>query len=195
MSTPLINDTTPPENPFSENQSNETDKYEQQQNTSTSFDFNISTLPFTTITNFVTSKLDDSNYLIWKNQMESILICTDLFGFIDGSITPPSPSILVGFTEVLNPEYLKWRKWDRFVMSCLNATFTPSVSSAIIGLSTSKQVWLSLAKNFSDQFVARKNLSRNQLHSIKRSSSSMSDYLLRLKEIADSLAAINEHVS
>lgn len=80
-------------------------------------------------------------------------------------------------------------------MICLNATFFRSVSSTVLGLSTSKQVWFSLGKEFSDQFVSRRTILRNQLHNIRKYSDPMIVYLHHIKEITDSLVAINEHVS
>lgn len=44
--------------------------------------------PTTNITNFITIILDDKNYLIWKNQAESILLTCDLFGYMDETISP-----------------------------------------------------------------------------------------------------------
>lgn len=77
-------------------------------NSQKDFDFTFQPLPLSNIVNYIFVKLGcETNYLVSKDQMEFILISTDLFGFIDGSIPPPSPSILVGDKEVLNPVYVK----------------------------------------------------------------------------------------
>lgn len=52
-------------------------------------------LPFTNITNFIFMKLDHSNYLLWKDQFESVLISVDLFEYIDGSIQEPASLFLL----------------------------------------------------------------------------------------------------
>lgn len=54
------------------------------------------TFPFQNITQLIGLKLDDTNFLIWKNQMEPMLISTDLFGYVDGSITSPPEFIKEG---------------------------------------------------------------------------------------------------
>ncbi|XP_026440696.1 uncharacterized protein LOC113339675 [Papaver somniferum] len=80
-------------------------------------------------------------------------------------------------------------------MSCLKATFTPSVSGNVLGLSTAQQIWYFLEVSFKNQFMARKTMLRNQLHGCKKGNSTVLVYLQNLKTIADSLAAIGEKVS
>ncbi|XP_026451935.1 uncharacterized protein LOC113352317 [Papaver somniferum] len=65
------------------------------------------------------------------------------------------------------------------LLSCLNATFTKSVSASTLGLKTSKQVWDYLCKS----------LLHRQLYSIKQGNTSISEFLRSVKEIVDNLAA------
>ncbi|KAI3888569.1 hypothetical protein MKW92_024743 [Papaver armeniacum] len=157
---------------------------------------NTSSLPFQNITNFVSVTLreDGSNYLIWKNQFESILITTDLFEMVDGSSVQPVKTIDLDGDILPNPLFIHWRKMNRFVMSCLNATLDETISRGIIGLSTARQIWVHLERLFTQQFSAKKSLLRSQLHSIKRGNKSISSYFNELKVITDSLAAIGERV-
>jgi hypothetical protein len=37
------------------------------------------------------SKLTQTNYLIWHHQLETYLLGHDLYGFVDGTKTPPLP--------------------------------------------------------------------------------------------------------
>ncbi|KAI3985517.1 hypothetical protein MKX01_033831 [Papaver californicum] len=91
--------------------------------------------------------------------------------------------------------YQKWLKWDRFVNSCLNETFTNTISTDVLGCATSAEVWSYLSKKIQNTFSARKSLLRNSLFNIKRGSKTISDFLQEIKYITDSLAAINEPVS
>jgi hypothetical protein len=68
----------------------------------------IFSLPLTSITNFVFVKLDGGNYLLWRDQLESILISTDLISHIDGSESIPSKTIETTIkpkTKAPNPKY------------------------------------------------------------------------------------------
>ncbi|OVA07649.1 hypothetical protein BVC80_6731g1 [Macleaya cordata] len=91
--------------------------------------FSLPSLPITNITNFISIKLDGSNYLLWKDQFEDILITTDLIGYVEGKIKEPAKFVTIDGVESINPEYVSWRKFDRFVKSCLKATLTESVAA------------------------------------------------------------------
>ncbi|XP_026385018.1 uncharacterized protein LOC113280630 [Papaver somniferum] len=60
-------------------------------------------LPFSNIANFVSSKLDSTNYLVWKDQFESILITTDLCGHVTGDDLEPIKEIVVDGVNTVNP--------------------------------------------------------------------------------------------
>ncbi|XP_026416889.1 protein decapping 5-like [Papaver somniferum] len=98
--------------------------------------FNFS-LPFQDISNFVSFKLDNTNYLLLKHKFETIHTTTNLLRFVKGTYVCPPPKISENGAMVTNPEYLYWISMDGFVLSCLNATFTRSVSAGTLGLTTS----------------------------------------------------------
>uniref|UniRef100_A0A2N9GB17 Reverse transcriptase Ty1/copia-type domain-containing protein n=1 Tax=Fagus sylvatica TaxID=28930 RepID=A0A2N9GB17_FAGSY len=78
-----------------------------------------------TIINYISIKLDESNYLLWRSQFVPILVANDLYGYVDGSVTPLQTTIKSTEGKVIpNPNFLSWRKVDQFVLSCMNATLT-----------------------------------------------------------------------
>ncbi|XP_043721002.1 uncharacterized protein LOC122668512 [Telopea speciosissima] len=83
---------------------------------------------------------------------------------------------------------------DHFVRACINATLSEFLSSHILGLHSAKQVWDALAELFYQQSTARKSYLRSELHSINKGSSTITEYLHKVKSLADSLAAIDERV-
>ncbi|XP_026459878.1 uncharacterized protein LOC113360598 [Papaver somniferum] len=140
-------------------------------------------------------KLDGSNYLLWRDQFERVLVSTDLYGYVNGEIMEPPRRIIVNGVEVDNANWVSWRRLDRFVSTFLKATFTSTVSGDILGLTTTKDIWDYLETSFRTQFRAKKNLLRTQLNGIKKGNQSIIDHLKKIKTIADSLAAIGEKVS
>lgn len=111
-------------------------------------------LPFTNTANFISLKLDHTNFLLWKDQFESVLISVDQFEYVDGTIEEPPRYTIVDDVQAQNPAWLYWRKVDRFVSSCLKATFTQSVSDDVLGLSTAHEIWNFLKTSFTTQFFA-----------------------------------------
>lgn len=70
-------------------------------------------LPFSTLIHMITVKLSSSNYLLRRNQVEPLLICQDLYGYLDGSISPHALHVTTdGITEA-NPAFCEWNKQDQ----------------------------------------------------------------------------------
>ena len=88
------------------------------------------------ISNFqslVTVKLDSSNFLIWKHQLQNVLRATELFDFVTGVIPCPASQILDPSGKVIeNPEFARWKIIDAHLLSCITATLSSSVFSTVL---------------------------------------------------------------
>lgn len=137
-------------------------------------------------------KLDPTNFIIWRKQIQSILQATYLFGYLDGTIACPSPIIEdQNGKDIVNTEFMQWKIIDSHLLSSVTATLTTPVFSLVLDLSSSREVWLALEKRFI-------TLSRSHIHQLKdrlsnvsnvsKGSRSMEDYLKQIKEISDQLA-------
>ena len=148
-----------------------------------------------TIINYISIKLDESNYLLWRSQFVPILIANDLYGYVNGSVTPPQTTIKsTEGKEIPNPNFFSWCKVDQFVLSCINATLTQGILAQTLRHSTAHEVWESLHSMFLEQSQARFDLFKGDIQSIQKGTSSISKYLNRLKHIVDSLAALQHPV-
>ncbi|KAH7851869.1 hypothetical protein Vadar_017584 [Vaccinium darrowii] len=77
---------------------------------------------------FVTLKLDSSNFIVWKNQLQIILRATGLLGYVDGSIAcPPLKIKNAEGIEVTNDAFLEWEMIDAHLLSCITATVIPNL--------------------------------------------------------------------
>ncbi|GAV70641.1 UBN2_3 domain-containing protein [Cephalotus follicularis] len=150
------------------------------------------------ITNFVSIKLDRHNYLLWRSQFLSILRATQLYGYIDGSITCPQSQISMSNDPtklVSNPTYETWILTDQLLLSWINATLSELVMSQVVGLTTLAAVWSALDRLFSSQSRARIMQLRYQLQTVKKGNLTVADYFNRVKSIADSLATTSQPVA
>jgi hypothetical protein len=66
-----------------------------------------------------------------------------------------------------------------------------SLISQVVGLSTSQAMWETLTRIFSSQSQARIMQIRYQLSTIKKGNLSVSDYFQKVKQLTDTLAAID----
>lgn len=141
------------------------------------------------LSSLITVKLDSTNYMIWKKQVQNILQATYLFGYLDGSTKCPSPIIKdANGKDVANVEFMKWKVIDSHLLSCLTATLTTPVFSLVLDLSSSKEVWHALEKCFTTLSRSHIHQLKDRLSSVVKGTKSMEDYLKQIKDIVDQLA-------
>ena len=73
------------------------------------------------VSSSVTIKLSENNYLLWKTQMESLLMSPKLLGFVNGQIPPPLEQVTTivndAPVQTPNPRFEEWTCLK--VMMCL----------------------------------------------------------------------------
>ncbi|RVW64436.1 Retrovirus-related Pol polyprotein from transposon RE1 [Vitis vinifera] len=115
-------------------------------------------------------KLDRSNYILWKTQMENVVYANGFEDYIEGTKSCPPKELPTGD---LNPDFVQWRRFDRM---------------------TSHEAWMALHKIFSASSKARIMQLRLEFQTTKKGGDSMLDYILKMKTISDNLAAVGEPV-
>jgi hypothetical protein len=145
------------------------------------------------ISTYVTVKLDHSNFQTWKFQITHILEAYSLLEYVEGYNTCP-PRFLVdelgAVTTQVNSVYSQWQARDKALMSLISATLSPSAHSLIIGQSSAYGMWNVLLKRYTS--VSRSNILnlKKQLHDVKKNTDTVPQYLQRIKETRDKLAAV-----
>ncbi|XP_073278160.1 uncharacterized protein [Primulina huaijiensis] len=85
-------------------------------------------------------KRSTKDYKIWKKQMICLFESQDLLGFVDGQIPPPQESM---------DEQKLWRRTDQLITGWILGSITGTeVLDAVVGLDSSREVWLELEKLF-----------------------------------------------
>lgn len=124
-------------------------------------------LSFNSMVHLVSNhKLDATNYLIWLNQGEPILICSDLYQFCDGTSTVPPKTLTSGSENsapIVNPAYKEWVWADQRVRTLLQASLTSEVASIVVGCHTSRQLWTTLQATFSHASKTREIQLKDEL--------------------------------
>jgi len=124
-------------------------------------------------------KLDRTNYVLWKSQIDNIVFANGFEYFIG----------------VINSTFITWRRQDCIILSWIYSSLIPTIMAQIIGHTTSQSAWNALEKTFSSSSRARIMQLRLELQSTKKGSLPMIDYIMKVKGVVDSLAAIGEPVS
>jgi hypothetical protein len=89
------------------------------------------------MSNLMSTKLDSTNYMIWKLQISAILDAYSVIEHLDGSIPQPR-QFLVSNTGVqtVNLVFLAWKKRDKDLLTLLYSTLSLPVLAMVVGLST-----------------------------------------------------------
>ena len=152
-----------------------------------------------TITQCVTLKLNDSNYLSWKFQFEQFLNSQFLLGHVTGATPRPPPLLTVQngeeTTETTNPAYTQWVRTDQRIMAWFVGSLSENVISSVYGLRSSQELWYFLAQKFNRVSPTRKLELQSLIQTIKKGSRSLSEYLTEIKSICDQLDSIGAPLS
>ncbi|KAL5825256.1 hypothetical protein ACOSQ3_021319 [Xanthoceras sorbifolium] len=149
-------------------------------------------------------KLDESNYIYWKTQILPAVNALDVESFINETTVPPSQFIAVQVSngnggvrieQQLNPEYQKWKKSDQILLFWLISTLSQKVVGQVTKCKSSLEAWTKLQNLYSHKSMAKILNLRQQLQTIKKGSHSVSDFVLKIKNIGDALSAAGEEVS
>jgi hypothetical protein len=149
---------------------------------------------------YIQVKLSRENYPIWHTQIVPYLEGNELYEFVNGeSICPPkfinsvatesTPSVLVK-----NPEYSTWYHQDKIVLSALISTLSVDVLPHVVGIKTSRAVWLLLEKMFASEAKARVMQTKLLLTTMKKGSLSVADYFMQAQRWSNLLAAVENPV-
>lgn len=152
-----------------------------------------------TITQAVTLKLKEGNYLLWKLQFEQFLSSQMLLGYVTGASPRPAPTVTVQngeeVTESANPEFNKWIQKDQLILAWLYGTLTGDALKSVYGLHTSQDVWLALAKKYNRVSATRKLDLQRRVQTTTKGTKSMAVYLSEIKSLCDQLDSIGAPIT
>ncbi|KAL5720063.1 hypothetical protein ACHQM5_012768 [Ranunculus cassubicifolius] len=144
------------------------------------------------VSNFVSLKLDSTNYLLWTTQVVSLIESQELLGFITGS-TPPPEEESAG--DDCNTDMAAWIRTDRLVKAWMTANLSDEALGTVVGLTTAKEVWDSLSNTYAQNSEAREYELLLKLQEKKKKDTTLNDYIKEFKATCDSLNAIGKPVA
>ncbi|GKC18112.1 retrovirus-related pol polyprotein from transposon TNT 1-94, partial [Tanacetum coccineum] len=92
-----------------------------------------------------------------------------------------------------NPEALAWTEVDQRAIILLQSSLTEEVAAEVLGLTTARQIWLSLEAAYSNASVERIHSLRDSLRQITKGTASVSYYCRRFKAESHELFLISLH--
>lgn len=86
-------------------------------------------------------KLDKTNYVIWKTQMENVIHANGFEDHASGVSSRLSPTTTDGSS---NPDFVLWRLFDRLILTWIYSSLTPEIMGQIVGYHTISDEWAAL---------------------------------------------------
>ncbi|KAL5850212.1 hypothetical protein ACOSQ4_008225 [Xanthoceras sorbifolium] len=133
----------------------------------------------------LTVKLDHNNFMIWRQQIMAAIKGNRLFSFVDRNASPPERFNQDGS---LTESYLDWEQQDQALLCWILSSISPKILPELIGCLTACEAWYSIDRMFSSQSKANTMQLKIQLQTLKKGSSSMTEYLMKKKSVMDALA-------
>jgi hypothetical protein len=144
--------------------------------------------------------LSRENYPSWRTQIVPYLEGNELYGFVTGEMPCPSKFIstiaIATIPSVLtpNPNYSVWYHQDKIVLSALISTLTEDVLPHVVGVPTSREVWVLFEKMFASESKARLMQTHFQLTTMKKGSLSIVVYFQKIQHLSQILAAAEDPI-
>lgn len=139
--------------------------------------------------NFVTIKLDSTNYLLWRIQVENIVRANGFYAYLDGSAVCLASQIRDDEGNMVpTSAYALWTLIDTQLLSCLTASFSPTTLPYILGLHHTHEVWDSLSNRYNSLSKCNVQDLKNKLYNLTKTSA-IECYVDTIKEYAQKLAA------
>lgn len=138
----------------------------------------------------LTIKISSTNYLLWKNQINPLFCHQHLLDHVDGKTV----EVMLEGKSSLNPLYDVWLEADQRAMSIVQASLTKECMAEILGLTTTRDVWITLESAYSQDLIERMQNLHDGLHQLQKGTLYVSNYGLKYKSICDQLAAIGHLV-
>ena len=140
-------------------------------------------------------KLNDENFLIWRQQVLATVTIYGLEGFLSGD--QEAPPAINAHDSSPNPVYLAWRRQDQLLSAWLQGSLSESTMIHVVGLSSSKDIWQAIQTSYASQSKAKVMQYKLQLQTFKKNDLSMRDYLNKIKRYCDLLrsagCSVSEH--
>jgi hypothetical protein len=124
--------------------------------------------------------------MTWKDQIWQIINGCGLNGYLDGSISAPTPTILTaaGTTE-MNPDYHNWYIQDQIMLGWLRCSILELVLGYFIHCQTSAALWASLHQVYDNMSHVHMLELQEQLQTLQCGSGSESVSVYIHKPVSD----------
>lgn len=133
------------------------------------------------------TKLTPTNYLTWKLQVHALFEALELHHFISETDHTP-PATITTTRGVTNPNHASWKRQDKMLYSSLISSLSLSVQPFVARATTTRDVWLTLARTYGQPSRRHIKQIKQQLRKTLKGTQTITEYMGSVMTKADQLA-------
>ncbi|GMI63889.1 hypothetical protein like AT1G34070 [Hibiscus trionum] len=137
----------------------------------------------------ISIRLDDSSYLLWRQQVLFAIESLALTSHVDDTIKIPHQFILQDGVKTINDEFLLYKQQDSALCSWLLSSIGSSILPTLVNCKTAFEIWEKIQQAFSISSTMKIMHLQFSLKSLRKRDQTMREYLAQIQAICDSLAA------
>ncbi|KAJ4793674.1 hypothetical protein LUZ62_044920 [Rhynchospora pubera] len=150
--------------------------------------------PVVPITTPTPIKLSSNNFLTWQAQVLPIIHGYNFTKFLNSP--PPNPTSVNSDGRVeYNQEYLFWNRQDQLILGWLRSSLVEAIQAQVVSCTSTSSLWSTLHHQFASNSRAKLIDLKRQLQTIRKEGSSCTEFLQRIRKIADELAFVGAPIS
>ncbi|TXG65359.1 hypothetical protein EZV62_006634 [Acer yangbiense] len=141
-------------------------------------------------------KLNDNNFLLWKQQVTATIRGLGLQEFLDEkSICPLETTMNSDGNQVTNHAYDFWNRQDQWIVSWRLGSISDAYLPDLMGCNTASAIWSTLMALFVSQTRARVSQYKQDIGRLKKNNLTMREYRSKMKSLSDALASVGHSLS
>ncbi|GAU48089.1 hypothetical protein TSUD_238280 [Trifolium subterraneum] len=154
--------------------------------------------------NFITLKLNPTNYPLLCEQILALAESQDLVGRLTNEdstptqFTTPDPNNTTNseqFVPKITDEFVKWRKADCLIRGWIMGTLSEEALGLVVGIDIAHAVWSALKDAYAEDSQEREFTLRQQMTCFrKEENQTISEHIRIFKGLCDNLAAIGKPI-
>ncbi|KFK44388.1 hypothetical protein AALP_AA1G251100, partial [Arabis alpina] len=136
------------------------------------------------------TKLNSTNYLMWKLQVHSFLDGYALAGHLDGSKEIPAATLTTNDVVSVNPAYTLWTRQDRLIFSSLIGAISTPLQPLVSRATSSSEIWNTLASTYAKPSRGHIRQLKTQLKQWHKETKTIDVYVQGITTRLDQLAIL-----
>ncbi|KAL5832068.1 hypothetical protein ACOSQ4_017422 [Xanthoceras sorbifolium] len=153
-----------------------------------------------TLNSNLSMKLTRDNFIHWRAQILPAIRALSLEEYINGGRLSPNKVVEISATDgttksVINEDFVAWCKTDQLLLCWLMSIISEGLISEVTDCQSSLEFWRIIETLFSRESLAKVLQLKQQLQSVRKGLSTISEFILKIKGLGNGLRSARQTVT